>query len=120
MSWATASIIMAVGGWIPLLVSPSRADSFVANRLPEVLSRAQLVAMGGLFIALYLSLKTLPPRPKRYKAHRSFWMIAQWVYLPVVSLAYGSASGLYSQTRLILGKYLGFVVTEKIVRKDKP
>jgi hypothetical protein len=45
---------------------------------------------------------------------RNFWMVAQWAYLPFVGIIYGSGSALYSQSRLMLGKYLGkFDVTEK-------
>jgi hypothetical protein len=47
-------------------------------------------------------------------------MLLQWVYLPVVGIAYNSLAALYSQTRLMLGKYIGkFDVTEKAVVSEK-
>ncbi len=62
-------------------------------------------------------MKLLPPRPERYKRHRSIFMLVQWVLLPVTSIIYGSFAGLYSQTRLLLGKYLDkFALTHKGTR----
>jgi hypothetical protein len=75
--------------------------------------------MAGIFITLFFSLKTLPPRPARYKRRRTLLMLLQWVYLPVTTIAYSAFSGLTSQTLLIFGKYLGkFDVTEKAVKTD--
>jgi hypothetical protein len=61
----------------------------------------------------------LPPRPERYKRTRSFWMLAQWVLMPVTAILYSSTAALYSQGRLFLGKYLDkFDVTDKATHKS--
>ena len=66
---------------------------------------------------MFVCFKTLPPKPARYKRHRSLFMILQWVYLPVTTICYGSLAALNSQTRLMFGKYLDkFDVTEKAVK----
>jgi hypothetical protein len=63
-----------------------------------------------------MALKTLPPRPARYRRHRTIWMILQWLYLPVTTIVYNSMAALYSQTRLMFGWYISkFNVTEKAV-----
>jgi hypothetical protein len=63
---------------------------------------------------IFIALKTLPPRPTRYKRRRSLFMILQWVYLPVTTIGYNCFAALYSQTRLLLGRYIDkFDVTEK-------
>ncbi|MFO0920591.1 MAG: glycosyltransferase family 2 protein [Candidatus Saccharimonadales bacterium] len=116
ISWATAPLILALAAFIPLLINP---DDFTANQLPQIVSRIQTVAMAGILITLYLSVKALPPKPKRYKAHRNVFMILQWVLLPVTSIVYSSFSALNSQTRLMFGWYLGaFDVTTKHVKSD--
>lgn len=113
VSWATAALILAFAGYIPVLFNP---QDYAANELPIIASRIQTIALGGIFITLFLSLKLLPPKPARYKAHRTVFMILQWVLLPVTTILYNSLSALYSQTRLMFGKYLGkFDVTEKAV-----
>ena len=111
---ATISLLVAFGGWIPLLINSEAARSVAAHQLPEVISDMQRVAMVGLIITVFLSFKMLPPRPERYKRRRTIWMVAQWALMPVTAIVYSALSALYSQTRLALGKYLDkFDVTEK-------
>jgi hypothetical protein len=118
VSWATASIIIAFGAWAPLFLNPEAYRSIVAHELPIIASNLQQVAMVGLFITVSLSFKMLPPRPPRYRRHRTVLMLAQWLLMPFVSIIYGSAAAFYSQTRLFLGKYLDkFDVTVKVVKK---
>ena len=112
---ACVPIIVAVGGWIPLLVNSEAARSVAAHQLPDTVSRIQMIAMIGLMITVFMSFKILPPRPERYKRSRNVLMLLQWVLMPITSIAYTSMAAYYAQTRLFLGKYLDkFDVTEKV------
>ncbi|QHN42443.1 hypothetical protein GII36_01040 [Candidatus Mycosynbacter amalyticus] len=111
---ASISILVAFGGWIPLLFSPESARSVPAHQLPVVVSSLQQIALIGLCISIFFSLKMLPPRPARYKRHRTLLMVAQWILMPVTSIAYGAMSALNAQMHLLFGRYLDkFDVTEK-------
>jgi hypothetical protein len=111
---ATIAILVAIGGWVPLLVNPDAARDIAAHQLPEIVSGIQRVAMVGLAITIFLSLKMLPPRPARYKRRRTLWMILQWFLMPFTAIIYSAAAALNAQTHLLLGKYLDkFDVTEK-------
>lgn len=111
---AVVAILVAFGGWIPLLINNEAAHDIAAHQLPEVISGVQRVAMVGLFITVFLAFKMLPPRPERYKRRRSIWMILQWVLMPITGIVYSSASAFTSQTALLLGRYFDkFDVTEK-------
>ena len=120
VSWATAAILLLVAPRIPLLVGRQVDKSIVAYQLPVIASYAQTLALGGLFVSIFLSMKLLPRRPERYKRHRTVLMLAQWVLLPFTSIIYGAGAGLYSQTRLLLGKYLDkFDLTHKGIKAPK-
>ena len=112
---ATVAILVAFGGWVPLLINTEAArNSIVVHQLPDTISVIQRVAMIGLLITVFLSFKMLPKRPSRYKRRRSVLMLAQWVLMPVTAVVYNASAALYSQARLALGKYLDkFDVTEK-------
>lgn len=115
VSWATASLILAFGALIPVLVQPK---NYVAQSLPHIASNIETLALTGIFVTLFLSFKSLPPKPERYKNHRNIFMVLQWVLLPVTTIAYNTMAAIYSQTRLMFGKYLGtFDVTDKAVKK---
>lgn len=116
VTWAVGPILILVGGFIPALFNP---QSFTANEVPILVSRIQTVALAAAVITIFLSLKTLPPKPARYRRHRTIFMVVQWVYLPVTAIVYNSFAALYSQTRLMFGWYISkFDVTEKAVVVD--
>jgi len=118
VTWAVAPLAIAFSAFIPALFHPK---DYAAVQLPIVASRIATIALIGIFATLFISLKTLPPKPARYRHHRTFFMLIQWVYLPVTTVLYNSMAALYSQTRLMFGWYIGsFDVTEKaIMTEDK-
>lgn len=113
VTWATGTLLVYFGSRIPSLID---SQSLAANQLPLTVSRIQQIGIAGLLVSLYVCLVTLPPRPARYKRHRSIFMLTQWLLLPVSSVAYGSLAAFNSQTRLMFKCYLSkFDVTEKAV-----
>ncbi|OGL30773.1 hypothetical protein A3F37_04110 [Candidatus Saccharibacteria bacterium RIFCSPHIGHO2_12_FULL_41_12] len=115
VSWATAPIIVTFAAFVPIIFN---SDDIAANQLPNLASYIQRIAMVGLIITMYLSFKSLPPKPARYKRHRSIFLVFQWVLLPVTGILYNALSAQVAQNRLLFGKYLDkFDVTEKSVRK---
>ncbi|HTE58564.1 MAG TPA: glycosyltransferase [Verrucomicrobiae bacterium] len=116
VSWATAPYLLTFAAFIPALFNDM---DYASNQLPIVASRIQTIALVGIFSTLFLSLKLLPPKPARYKNHRTVFMVLQWVMLPVTTLVYNATASLYSQTRLMFGRYIGsFDVTDKAVVKE--
>lgn len=113
ITWASGPILVSLAGFIPSLIHP---QSLAANELPLIVSRIQTIALVFGIPALFICLKTLPPKPERYKRHRSLFMVLQWAYLPVTTIVYNSFAAFYSQTRLIFGRYMDkFDVTAKAV-----
>lgn len=116
---ASLAAMVAFGGWVPLLINQEASRDIAAHQLPVIISNIQRVAMVGLFISIFLSLKMLPPRPERYKRRHSVFMVTQWVLMPVTAIVYNSFSAFNAQTRLFLGKYLDkFDVTEKATHQS--
>lgn len=117
---ACIPLLIALGGWVPLLLNSEAANSIAAHQLPEVISRVQQFALIGLFITVFIAFKMLPPRPERYKKRRNVFMLAQWLLMPVTAVVYSSASAFTSQTALLIGRYFDkFDVTEKATVSDK-
>ncbi|MFZ3009612.1 MAG: hypothetical protein WA030_01155, partial [Candidatus Microsaccharimonas sp.] len=107
-------IIVAIGGWVPLLINSQAYSNVVAHQLPDVISTIQQIALIGIIIMVFQSFKLLPPRPLRYKRHRTIGMVLQWVLMPVTAIVYLSFAALNAQARLFLGRYLTkFDVTTK-------
>ena len=118
---ACVSILVAFGGWVPLILNGEAARSVAVHQLPDIVSLLQRIAMIGLAVAIFMSFKLLPPKPERYKKSRNVLMLLQWVLMPVTAIVYNSAAAFYSQTRLFFGRYLDrFDVTEKIAADKLP
>ncbi|MBU0624796.1 glycosyltransferase family 2 protein [Patescibacteria group bacterium] len=113
-SWATAPLLIFLLGYLPLWLAaePVRVNVFYQNT-PHVLEALMRLAMVGVFVSAFIGLALLPPRPRSRGRWQILIMILQWVMVPVTFVLFGSIPAIDAQTRLMLGKYLGFEVTEK-------
>jgi hypothetical protein len=121
LGWSTSPLLLLLAAY-PLFFfnnSSKPIVGYLANELPQVASALQRVAMIGIALSFYLSMRSLPPKPLRYKRHRNLWMVLQWIYLIPTTLIYSAGAAIYSQTRLMFGKYLGFIVTEKATKSER-
>jgi hypothetical protein len=115
-SWATAPFILAILGWIPLIIGGEQFNqSVLAHNLPLITRWLMNLAMLGLIVSMSLSFLLLPPRPAKYSRWKNVYMLLQWILVPVIAPFLGAMPAIDSQTRLMLGKYFGeFWVTEKM------
>lgn len=113
-SWATAPILIFLFGQLPLRVGGDRlGDSIFAQNAPGLLHWLLTFAMVGLIVSAILSTTLLPPRPHGQPRMKIVMIVLQWMLFPVSMIVFGSIPATDAQTRLMLGKYLGFYVTEK-------
>lgn len=114
-SWATNSLIIFFLGWVPLyLGGETFNNSALSYNLPRITKTLMSVAMLGLISSAVLSVILLPPKPLKYGKTKYIWMVLQWPLMLVTIILFGAFPGLESQTRLMLGKYMGFWVTPKV------
>jgi hypothetical protein len=113
-SWATSPILIFILSKLPLWVGEEKIGTMAFfQTAPIILQWLLTAAMIGMFVSAILFLFLLPPRPKQKSPFKLVLMILQWVLLPVSLILFGSVPATEAQTRLMLGKYLGFWVTEK-------
>ena len=111
-TWATAPILIFALGYLPFWVSAD-AVSVLVRTTPFTLEWIMRLASIGVFASALLSFAFLPPRPDHVKRGAWVIMVLQWILLPVTFILFGSFPAIDAQTRLMLGKYLGFNVTKK-------
>jgi len=113
-SWATNALIIAVIGWMPMLLGGDRFNATVLSaNLPNVARILMTIAMSGLVLSAIISTLLLPKKPKKYGFLKYIKMVGQWIILPFSIIIFGSIPGLEAQTRLMINKRLGFFVTPK-------
>lgn len=113
-SWGTSALIIAVIGWLPMLLGGDRFNSTVlSGNLPSITSTLMNMAMIGMVLSAIVSNLLLPKRPPKYSIWKSLSMVVEWVFVPVTIIIFGAIPCLDAQIRLMLGKYMGFWVTPK-------
>jgi len=117
-SWATAPIMIFFLGFFPLkFASDIEKQTVLYQSAPSVLQLMMTISLIGLFTSALMSLIILPQGPKRGGPKKLFIMLLQWIIFPVITILFGSIPAIDAQTRLMLGKYLGFWPTKKIRSK---
>lgn len=114
---ATNPIMLLVLGWLPVILGGSEfRDSVLSYNLPHITQILMTIATGGLILSVIISTNLLPVRPKYIQQKKWLWipLTLQWIFVPFTIIIFGSIPGIHTQTRLMLGKYVGeFWVTPK-------
>jgi hypothetical protein len=113
-SWATSALIIAVVGWMPMLLGGDRFNSTVlSGNLPAVTTWLMNLAMLGLLQSAVISNMLLPKHPKGLGFWKNILVVLEWVFVPISIIIFGAVPCLDAQIRLMFGKYMGFWVTPK-------
>lgn len=113
-SWATTALIIAVIGWMPMLLGGDRFnENVMALNLPFITQTLMTIAMFGLVVSAIISSLLLPKKPKNYGFFKSIRLVIEWAFVPISIIIFGAIPCLDAQIRLMLGRYMGFWVTPK-------
>jgi len=118
-SWATSALLLFLLGYLPIILGGQKFNFTVLSfNLPVLTGQIMTIGMTGMFVSAILSTMLLPPVPMTMKWYVRWFkkstVFIQWVLMPVTLILFGSLPALEAQIRLMLGKYMGFWVTEKI------
>jgi hypothetical protein len=120
-SWATAPLLIFILGYLPIWLAPEALKrTALYQNTPHTLENLMTLSMIGVLVSAILSLSLLPPRPAHRRKRDFIVMLLQWALVPVTFVLFGSIPAVDAQTRLMLGKYLGFNVTEKKRKLETP
>jgi len=113
-SLTTNSLIIFLLGWLPTVIGRGLfSETLLSYNLPYITRLIMTLAMVGLVFTAAIATNLLPPRPPYYGRFKYIWMVLQWLLFPINMIIFGSLPALDAQTRLALGKYLGFWNTPK-------
>jgi hypothetical protein len=113
-SLSTNPLLIFLLGWLPVIIGKGSFRAMVlAYNLPFITRNIMIITMCGLVLSSYMTYTLLPPAPKGTKWWKKTWFLLQWILAPVTITIFGAIPAVDSQTRLMLGKYMGFWVTPK-------
>lgn len=113
-SLVTNPIMLLILGWAPIFLGSQEFHQTVLSyNLPIMVRDLLILAMFGLVVSSIISLSLIPPRPAGKSRFIYIVMALQWILVPITMIVFSAVPGLDAQTRLMLGKYMGFWVTPK-------
>ena len=119
-SLVTNPIMLIILGWAPIFLGGRVFhETVLSYNLPIVVRNLLILAMFGLVVSSLISLTLIPKRPEGKSRLLYITMALQWILIPVTMIIFSAIPGLDAQTRLMLGKYMGFWVTPKHRKEGK-
>lgn len=113
--WPVNWFIITLGVNIPILVNKEFAKTALGFNLPKISSFILTLCLLPLIIVLFLDAKhQRPPRPKDVSRLKQWLLPFEFILMPITGFIFGALPGLDAHTRLMLGKYIEYRVTEKV------
>lgn len=112
--WPTNWVWITLGANIPILLNPAFKETALGANLPRISSIILTMCSAFLVVYIIIDAKQRPPRPKHVSKFYWFLTPLEWLALPVVSLFLSALPAIDAHTRLMLGKYLEYKITEKV------
>jgi hypothetical protein len=114
LSWATSGFILSIIGWLPVIFARREfASSVVYYNVPDIANTIFALGFFAICITIILSLSILPKTKIRYRWLLKLGHAFEWLMVPFILVIFSALPALHAQTRLMLGKYLEFWVTDK-------
>ena len=112
--WPVNWFAITIGTMIPILLNPAFAKTVMGQNLPRfsfgILSACWLF----LAVILIIDFRQRPKREGNVGLFKKLMMPFEFVLMPVVTFIFTALPGIDAHTRLMLGKYLEYRVTEKV------
>lgn len=114
LSWATWGLMLTVINWLPALFAGREFSSsvmyFSAPRISGIIFNLAGIALAT---TIGLSLLLLPRPTSRRPLLQRLRFAIEWLFVPVITLFFGSLPALDAQTRLMFGRRMEFWVAGK-------
>ncbi len=112
--WPVNWFAITVGALLPPLLNPNFARTMLGKTLPQLTSFILTLCLLALVVMIILNLKLRPKRDKRIPIISSLIELVEFATLPIVGFVFSALPGIDAHTRLLLGKYIEYRVTEKV------
>ncbi len=112
--WPVNWFVITAGVSISTLVNPNFGRTTIGYMLPRVSSSILSITLIFLVIILVIDAKRRPPLPSHLPRWRAWITPFEFILMPVVGFFFSALPGLDAHTRLMLGKYLEYRITEKV------
>jgi glycosyltransferase involved in cell wall biosynthesis len=112
--WPVNWFTITIGLTLPTLINPAFGRTTLGHTVPQISSFVLTLSLVFLLFMIVLDYKYKPARPKEFPLWRALLVPFEFVLLPVAGFIFGALPGIDAHTRLMMGKYIQYKVTEKV------
>ncbi len=111
--WPVNWFVITLGATLPPLLNEDFARTILGKTLPQVASAILTASLASLIVIVFIDFRARPDN-KTKPWYKKIFSTFEFVLLPVVGLFFAALPGLEAHTRLMIGKYIEYRVTEKV------
>lgn len=111
--WPVYWFFITMGVTISTLVNPNFSRTSIGYMLPRLSSAVLSVTTIFLLVMLIFEFRQRP-KPVEKKVWKFIMAPLEFILMPVVGFFFGALPGLDAHTRLMLGRYMEYRITEKV------
>lgn len=112
--WPVNWFAITLGATVPVLLNPVFAQTVMGQNLPKISFGILTSCWLFLAVILVIDFRQRPKRDEHASLFRKLSTPFEFFLMPVVTFIFTALPGIDAHTRLMLGKYLEYRVTEKV------
>ncbi len=112
--WPVNWFLITIGLTIPTFLNPAFGRTALGYTIPKLSSFILTISLVFLVIMLVIDNIQKPPRPKGVSVWKQILSPFEFVLMPIAGFFFSALPGIDAHTRLMLGKYIEYRVTEKV------
>lgn len=114
LRWPTMFFLLVFAAFVPSIINAAFAKTTIGFLLPRIASAFLTVGSVLLAVYLYLDVRVRSELKIHTPLRKYPLLVAQWLFMPIVSFFFSSLPALEAHTRLLIGKHIEYKVTEKM------
>ncbi|MFZ1721513.1 MAG: glycosyltransferase family 2 protein [Microgenomates group bacterium] len=112
--WPVNWFAITISAFLPPLLNPEFNRTILGKTLPQVTSTLLTLSLVSMVVIFFVDALNRPPRPNTKNPFSYIFQPLEFLLLPLIGLFFSALPGIDAHTRLLLGKYIEYKVTEKV------
>jgi hypothetical protein len=112
--WPVNWFAITVSAILPPLLNETFSRTVLGKTLPQVTSLLLTLSLISMVVIFLIDAVNRPPRPNKSNPLSYILQPFEFLLLPVIGFFFSALPGIDAHTRLMLGKYIEYKVTEKV------
>jgi hypothetical protein len=112
--WPVNWFAITTSAILPPLLNQEFSRTILGKTLPQVTSALLTMSLISMFVIFIIDAINRPPRPNKHNILSYILQPLEFLLLPIIGFFFSALPGIDAHTRLMLGKYIEYRVTEKV------